>query len=333
MPNRVLVVGASGQLGTAAVMLLVEAGVPVRAAVRTREQAERLQRIGAEAAWLDLTDRASLAQPCTDVSAIIATANAAVPTRRSDTFRKVDGAGYRHLIDVARNAGVRRFVYASAFQPRIVPASEFLQCKRATEEYLEASGMEAVIFRAGPFMDVAFAMMGSGVPVAGVEGATALRPFWFSFSHFRRNQLNISKKRVALIPGDGRKRHCFICVDDVAKFLVAGVQSERRGVWHIGGPEALTMLDVVRIYEELLGYSIRPRHTPAFVFRILSTGLRPFSPAAANLMTLNAVAATEDYVVDSSAAATAFGVGLTSARTFLASKLQAGGIATVGSRS
>ena len=65
-------------------------------------------------------------------------------------------------------------------------------------------------------MDTAFAMMGSDIPLRGAESATVQRPFGFANRHFAKIRDSIEKKRTALIPGDGSKRHSFICVDDVA---------------------------------------------------------------------------------------------------------------------
>jgi uncharacterized protein YbjT (DUF2867 family) len=165
-------------------------------------------------------------------------------------------------------------------------------------------------------MDIAFAMMGSAIPLRGSEGATVLRPFAFANRHFARIGNSIERKHVALIPGDGTTRHGFVCVDDVARFLAAAAVSGPSGIHTVAGPEALTFLDIVRLFEQALGTTLRVRKTPASVFRTAAILLRPFSPAGANIMGLNYIAATEDSPVDSVAAA-AFGVQLTSAQAFL----------------
>ena len=78
----------------------------------------------------------------------------------------------------------------------------FLQYKRETERLLAASSMEYVIFRADIFMDVAFTMMGSSIPLRGAEAATVLRPFPFANRHFERIKNSIESKHIAMIPGD-----------------------------------------------------------------------------------------------------------------------------------
>ena len=317
--DRILVVGATGQLGTAAIKKLIARGGNVRALVRSVENAARFQGLGIETVLGDLTDPASLTRACAGVTTVIATANAAIPTRRTDTFEAVERHGYRNLIQAATAARVRRFVYTSAPLSKHERLSPFLQFKRETEQALAATGLDHVVFRADIFMDVAFTMMGSTIPLRGSEGATVLRPFGFANRHFARIKDSIEQKHVALIPGDGTARHAFICVDDVAAFLASAACAGPSGIYSIGGPEALTFLDVVRLYERTLGTTLRVQRTPARVFRIAATLIRPFSPAAANLMCLNYIAASEDTLPDP-AAATAFGVQLTSAEAFFQRK-------------
>lgn len=318
--DKVLVVGATGQTGLATVRKLRAEGVDVRALIRDPAQASRFAALGVDAVRGDLTDASSLRRACEGVTVVVATANSAVPTRRADTFESVERDGYRNLIDAAAAAKVRRFVYTSVPLTNYVRLSQFLQYKRATEAALAASGLDHVIFRAGIFMDVTFAMMGSAIPLRGAEAATIQRPFKFARRHFANIRNSIETKRVALIPGNGTKRHSFICVDDVAAYLAAAATGGPSGIHTVGGPEPLTFRDVVALHERILGFSLRVRRTPAAVFRIAATVLRPFSPAAANLMALNYIATREETVFDT-APAREFGVRLTTAEEFLRSKV------------
>lgn len=322
--RNVLVVGATGQLGMAVVKRLLQYPVTVRAMVRNTQSAERLRSLGADPVLADLTDPASLHTACSQVSVIIATANAAVPTATRDTFAAVERDGYRNLVDAAQKAGVSRLVYTSVSRSRKEQSYAFLRYKRETEEQIARSGLDHVIFRAGIFMDVSFAMMGSLIPIRGSEAATILRPFPFVARYLERIRDSIEKKHVARIPGDGKTRHSFICIDDLANLLCAAACGGPSGVFDAGGPQALTFLDIVRIYETLLGIKLRVKQTPGWVFRLIAMTLAPFSPAGANLMLLNSIAATEDSVMASAAeTAAAFGVSLTTAESFLRVKCAA----------
>ena len=317
--ERTLVIGATGQLGRAVIAKLLPHRIAVRALVRDPEAAAEFEALGVEPVRGDLTDADSLKRACHDIATIVATATAAVPTRPTDRFHSVDRDGYRNLILAAQAAGVRRFVYTSAPQSAYEHLSPLLQAKRHTENALAASGIESIVFRADIFMDVAFAMMGSDIPLRGTAGATVSRPFGFSSRHFAKIRDSIQQKGVAMIPGDGSTRHAFICVDDVAAFHASAALSGPTGTYDIGGPEALTFVDVARLYESIVGRSVTVKRAPAPVFRALASLMKPFSPAAANLMALNYVAARESTRPDGRAAA-AFGVRLTSASDFLRKK-------------
>lgn len=317
--ERILVIGATGQLGRATIRRLRGKSASVRALVRGPEAAAGFESSGIETITGDLTDAGSLSLACDGVATVIATANAAIPTRRSDTFEAVERDGYRNLIQAATAAGVRRFVYTSAPLSKQEHLSPLLRFKRETEQTLASSGLDHVIFRADVFMDTAFTMMGSAIPLRGSEGATVLRPFGFANRYFARIKDSIERKHVALIPGDGTTRHTFICVDDVAEFLASAAFSGPSGIHSIGGPEALSFLDIVHLYERILGVTLRVQHAPAPVFRVAALLMRPFSRAGANLMALNYLGAKEDSLGDPAAAA-AFGVQLTSAEAFLRRK-------------
>lgn len=84
----ILVVGATGQLGTAVVRKLVAAGRPVRAFVRQDSHHAHLAGLPVELAVGDLRNFASVAAACTGVDAVIATANSVI-RRPGDTFAAV----------------------------------------------------------------------------------------------------------------------------------------------------------------------------------------------------------------------------------------------------
>jgi uncharacterized protein YbjT (DUF2867 family) len=317
-----LVVGATGQLGLASIHELLALGQRVRALIRQPQVAPTFQALGVETAVGDLTDPASLHAALKGVSRIVATANAAIPSRATDTFAAVERDGYRNLIEAAVQAKVSRFVYTSVRFPSSVGLSPFFRYKQETEERIRQSGLDHVIFQADIFMDLSFAMLGTSIPLLDTRNATILRPFDFSRNYFQGIEHSIEKKHIARIPGDGTTRHGFICVRDVARFLAVASARGPSGTFALAGPEALTFLEVVRLYEKLLGLQLKVSTTPAFVFRLLSLVMSPFNPAGANLMWLNYLASVESTSADSGTAA-AFGLSLTTAESFLKQKLEA----------
>jgi uncharacterized protein YbjT (DUF2867 family) len=106
--DRILVVGATGQTGFAAVRKLRARGAAVRALIRDAAHAARFTALGVEPVQGDLTDSASLRLACDGVAVVLCTANAAVPSRSADTLQAVERDGYRSLVGIAAAARVQR---------------------------------------------------------------------------------------------------------------------------------------------------------------------------------------------------------------------------------
>jgi uncharacterized protein YbjT (DUF2867 family) len=312
-----LVIGATGQLGTAVVRKLVAKGQSVRALVRESSDYQRLQAEGVEIAFGDLRDPATIQAAVNGAQVVLSTATAVAPREKGDTIEAVDVKGHRDLIDICKQEGIEQFIYISAVSRNTwVPIG---RAKHIIEQHLQNSGLNYTIFRSTAFMDIYLAFMGSDIPIRGTEAASVLRPYKFAQGFFNSVKDNIEQKGQAGILGTGSTRHSFICVNDAAEFMVnaIGHPEAANAIFDIGGPEALTYLDAKAIYEKVLGKSLTAKHTPALIFKLGSTLLRPFAPTEANIMALNYVSATEEGVVDATYAARIFGVQLTSAEEFL----------------
>jgi uncharacterized protein YbjT (DUF2867 family) len=319
----ILVVGATGQLGTALVRKLSRSGRPVRAFVRPTARYQHLQGAGVELAFGDLRSPESVQAACRDVTTVLATASAVVP-RSGDTFAQVDDQGYRNLIDASGSNRISRFVFVSV---PVTPHDDRVPTfrhKRAVERLLQASGLGYTIVRADFFMDDWLALIGSSIPLRGAESHTLERPFWFSRVFMRAVGHLVERRGVALVPGPGTTRHAFIALDDVAEFMIRSIDapSAQNAIWEVGGPDVLSWDEAVAVFARVLGRPIRPVHQPAAVFRVMLWVLSPFSPAAGNLMGLNYISAMTDTTSDGRALARSLGMEITSLEAFLRARIQ-----------
>ena len=247
----ILVVGASGDLGSQITDRLVQRGDRVR--VLSRHGAAPTDRWpGAETVLGDLKDPATLRAACDEVSTVVTTASAT--TRGApDTIESVDLAGNLNLIEASEAAGVQRFIFVSALGAAPEHPMPLLRAKGLSEQRLRASGMDWTILQPDVFMDRLIPM---------VVGLPAL-----------------SNSTVTLI-GHGRREHSFVAVRDVAAYAVAVVQhpeAHRRTI-RVGGPRPLTWDDVVEALEHQLGRRVpvrivaagEPTNLPDFVAQLLT---------------------------------------------------------------
>ena len=265
-PGRVLVAGASGQLGGAIARQLIAAGVPIRALARRRDRLAALERAGAQIAAVDLLDGAKLSEACQGVDEIISTANnnmGAGPTSPG----RIDLTAHQNLCAAARNARVRRLTYVSFRGLGADEAVDIFRLKWYIEDAIRRSGLPYVMLRPTAFMDV------------WINDVIAAR---------------VRKKGGALIFGDGSAVANYIAVDDVATFAVRilGRDDIVNEVVEVGGPSDVSFNDLATLVERKLGASGRRQHVPVPMLRILPTIIRPFNEVAARLMSLGHYAAT-----------------------------------------
>lgn len=307
---KVLVVGATGQVGAEVVRQLSKRGTPVRALVRASSAYHHLRDLpGVELDFGDLLRPETLPGPLDGVDAVIGTANGVAPRRRRD-FGRVETVGYPALIAAAERAGVDRFIYLSS-----VPMGDadlpMSRHKRAVEDALAASTLSATVMRFGAFTDVYLALPGSSIPLAGMAPTMLERPFRFLRVYRSLTGRTIERWGRMSVVGSADQRLALITVHDVAAFLVAALDHDaaRGATYEIGGAAPLSWREIAALYEDLLGREVRITTLPPGLFRVLGRLLRPIAPASANVLSLNHAAAVADMAMTGERVATEFGIG------------------------
>jgi uncharacterized protein YbjT (DUF2867 family) len=226
----ILVVGATGNLGSAVTRMLLAQNQPTRILARSRSNGQPLADAGAQVVLGDLKQRDSLDLACQGVDIVITTANSAARSG-ADTVQTVDLVGNRNLIDAAKAAGVRQFIFVSALTADPRSPVPLLQAKGITEAYLRASDIPYTIIAPNGYMEV---ILGGFVGMPAMMG------------------------QPVTIVGGGRRKHSFVSLGDVAAFIIAA--SGNPGVINqkllLGGPQPLSFRDAVAIYERVLAHRI-----------------------------------------------------------------------------
>ena len=230
----ILIVGATGYLGGMIARHLLAQGREVRALVRAGSDYRPLVEAGAEVAIGDLREQSTLDAACRVVDTVITTAIARLHEDPASA-EAINLGGYLNLIEAAKAAGVKRFMFTSALGCDPTSPVPFVAAKGKVEQSLRTSGIPYTILAPDAFMDI-WIMAIIGGPA--LQGA----PVW--------------------LVSEGGDRHSFVAARDVAAFAVNSLDNTAAVNQYIpiGGPAAISWLDAVRVFERALGRSIPVNH-------------------------------------------------------------------------
>jgi nucleoside-diphosphate-sugar epimerase len=320
----ILVVGATGEVGSGVVRRLRDEGADVVAMVRPTTDPSALAASGAEIRRGDLLDRDSLEAACRGITTIVATANAIVPRRGERPDLEAIGRGYEDLGHLAREAGVERMILASVPASFLGRGAPEFDIRAGVEERLRTDGPPLTLARASLFMESWLAAVGSRLPLRGGHESTLNRGYWMARMVGATTQRTLDRFGLAQLPGGGRARHAFISSEDVAAALASaalapdGLPEELR----LGGPAALSWREVADTYGRVLHRKVRKVRVPGLPFRALSVLSRPFSPSAAHLLAVQHLVGTLDTDYPPDDARELLGRDAVSVEAFLSRKLR-----------
>jgi uncharacterized protein YbjT (DUF2867 family) len=247
---RIVVTGGTGFIGREVVKRLTESGSD-DVAVTTRDTGGpdpfggRVERVQAFAG-----DPISLGKAFTRADVVVHAIqfpnHPVEDPKRGRSYVEVDGKGTEVAASVAKKLGVRRFVYlsgAGAGQGRPQP---WFQAKDRAEAAIRATGMEH----------------------------TLLRPSWIYGPGDRSmNRFVFFVRYLPVVPviGDGKTPVQPISVHDVARCVAEAVRREdaKDKVFELGGPERLSMDEIIRTVQKVLGRKQPLLHHPAPLMKLL----------------------------------------------------------------
>ncbi len=291
---KTLVIGATGLLGHEICRRLTDEGRPIRAVVRrTADQGKRaeLERLGVELVEGDLKDHASLSRACTGMQSVISTASSTFSRQSGDSIESVDQKGQLALVDAARKAGVEHVVFIS-FRENPTIQYPLTVAKRAVEHALQASGMDYTILQASYFMEIWL------TPALGFD---------------------VANGKVRLY-GDGSHPISWISYRDVARAAVAAVAepTARNMIVELGGPQALSAREVVRMFEAAGAGEIATESVPeAALESQMNAATDPLQKSFAGLM----LQCAGGDAIDVTTSSRLFPFQMTSVRDYISAQL------------
>jgi uncharacterized protein YbjT (DUF2867 family) len=290
----ILVVSPSGMLGGKVATALKEQGFGVRGLCRYPGSHPELAEKGIELVQGDLRQPDSLVKACEGVKTVIATAHAVAGNGKNDS-KAVDLYGNRSLIDAAKSKGVEHFIFISIPGDNASSPVDFARHKYATEEYLKASGMKYTIIRPQAYMEIWGLVVGEP----------------------------IFKKGKTQVFGRGNNPVSFISAEDVKQFIVLAVTepSLQNKIIELGGPENITVNELVEKFAEASGKPTKVTHVPVPVLRVMRPVMKLFRPGMGNLIGLSLIMDTTPGITDSTELAKRFKVKQTTLDQFIEQKV------------
>jgi nucleoside-diphosphate-sugar epimerase len=240
----------------------------------TRGNAERLERLGAEAAIADAYDTNAVrsavesARPDIVVNELTDLGRPLNPRKYGDWLagtNRLRREGTKNLVEAAAAAGVEKLVsqsvaFAYTFEPGVKTEDSPIHGAAAGEmgaamESLEQQTLAApggIVLRYGFFY-------GPGTSYAR-DG----------------QQIEMIRKRRFPIVGRGDGAFPFIHVDDAASATVAAIERGRHGIYNVVDDEPAPAREYIPYLAQLVGAK-KPRRVPAFIARLVAGGMTGFA--------------------------------------------------------
>jgi len=222
---NVLVIGATGALGKAALRMFKQRGIQTRALAVHEGQALKIRTL-ADEIWIgDATRPETLTGLCEDVDLVFSALGKPVSlfSEEKASFHEIDFHGNANVIKEAALAGVERFVYVSIFGSEAY-GDDFAVARahRDVERLLQSSGMAYTILR----------------PVGLFSGFLDL--------------LTMAQRGAVITLGTGEARTNPIHYDDLVDLAGDNLQGENV-ILEAGGPEIFTRWELGEMASQAMG--------------------------------------------------------------------------------
>ncbi len=244
----ILVTGATGKVGSEAVRVLRQQGMPVRALVRDRSKAQTLEQAGAELAVGDFDAPASLEAAMAGIRSVLLVGPGGAPEQELAVVTAAARAGVGHVVKLTSKASPDSPVARQRWHAQI-------------EQGLAASGLPHTLLRSNAFM----------------QNTLMVAP---SVARTGRFASSIGAGRVGMV--DARD------VAAVAATILADPADHAGKTYWLSGPELVTYADVAAVLSQLLGRTItfEPQSREADEAAMVRAGL-PQPVAAMNALALS----------------------------------------------
>ena len=243
--GTVLLAGATGYLGGFIRKELIARSIPAKLIVRNAEKGADLASENVKVIQAEVTRAKTLKGLFENVSVVISTVGI---TRQKDglSYMDVDYQANINLLEEAKKAGVKKFIYVSVINGPLHRNLKMLEAKEAFVDALKHSGLEYTVIRPNGF-----------------------------FSDMRDFLKMAEKGRVYLF-GNGSQKINPIHGKDLAVVCVDAIESAETEI-AVGGPDILTHNEIGQMALLACGKPINIIHLPHWVRKLTLWAVRTFT--------------------------------------------------------
>lgn len=244
--NNVLLAGATGYLGSFLLKVLIERQNQVIAIVRNPKKLPNSNENYLEVKQAEVTNPKTLRDICKGINTVISTVGI---TRQKDglTYMDVDYKANMNLLEEAKKAGVKHFVYVSAINGNKYRYLKIFEAKEKFVDALKSSGLDYTVVRPNGF-----------------------------FSDMK-DFLQMAKSGRVYLFGAGNQKFNPIHGEDLARAIVDSL-GENNKEFTIGGPDVLSLNDISKLALKALNKPVKIVHLPDWLRKLALWGLRTFTP-------------------------------------------------------
>jgi uncharacterized protein YbjT (DUF2867 family) len=236
-----LIIGGTGTLGRQVVLQALTKGYPVRCMVRNFRKANFLKEWGVELVYGDLT-RPETIPPC--LKGITAVIDASTSRANElDSLKKVDWDGKLCLIESAKAANVKRFIFFSTQNVEQFENIPLMKLKYGIETKLKKSGIPYTIFRLTGFYQGLIEQY--AIPI--LENL----PVWVT-----NENTNIA----------------YMDTQDIARFCLRSLQIPQTSneTFFLSGVKGWASSEIISLCEQLAGQKAKVQRVPLFALKLVS---------------------------------------------------------------
>ena len=236
-----LIIGATGTLGRQVVLQALTKGYQVRCMVRNFRKANFLKEWGVELVYGDLS-RPETIPPCLKGISAIIDASTSRPNEQ-DSLKKVDWEGKLSLIEAAKVAEIKRFIFFSAQNIEQFDNIPLMKIKNGIEIKLKQSKIPYTIFRLTGFYQGLIEQY--AIPI--LENL----PIWVT------NENTLVS---------------YMDTQDIAKFSLRALQIPKtiNQTFFLSGSRGWISSEIINLCEQLAGQEAKVQKIPLFFLKLVS---------------------------------------------------------------